>query len=134
MTNRPTDPSRRPARIPVRVWSWIAEPWSRDRGEFEIKLLRKIDQLSRHIEHMEELIMATTAEIIARLDAATNEVAADLQAVRDALTAALVDVDAAKRAAVDEALAQLDAPIARLEALGADPANPVPDPEPTPEG
>lgn len=130
MSDRITGPFERPESATEKAsswWAWLVEPWSR-RDEFEIVLFRKIHQL-------EVLIMASTAEIVARLDAATNEVASDLAAVRDQLTAALADVDAAKRSAVDEALAQLDAPIARLEALGSDPADPVPvvaDP-PTPE-
>jgi hypothetical protein len=71
-------------------------------------------------------VMATADELVARLDAATNEISEDLQEVRDDLAAALAGVEHAKRAAVDEALAKLDGPIARLEAMGADPADPVP--------
>lgn len=55
------------------------------------------------------------AELTTRLDAATNEIASDLQALRDKL-ASVTDVD----------LAPLDASISRLEALGRDPENPIP--------
>ena len=55
---------------------------------------------------------------IQQLDEATNEVASDLQALRDEI---------AGGSAISEAnLAVLDAKIARLKALGADPENPVP--------
>jgi len=104
------------------LWGWLPEPWGRRHDTFERELMRRISRL-------EALIMASVSEIVTRLDAATNEIASDLQSVRDRLAAALADVDAAKQQAVDEALAQLDPAIARLEALGADPANPVPDPE-----
>lgn len=77
---------------------------------------------------LEEIIVTTSQEIVARLDAATTEIADDLTALRDRLTAAVADKDAAVQAAVTEALAGFDAPIARLEALGQDPADPVPAP------
>ncbi len=90
--------------------------------------------------------MTTAESLAARIDAATNEVASDLTAVRDALAAALANADASTQEAVNAELAKLDGPIARLEALGADEADPVPapveyapaepapvDPEPTDE-
>lgn len=85
---------------------------------------------------LENLIMATAEDLAARIDAATNEVADDFAQVRDALSAALADADTATQEAVNAELAKLDAPIARLEALGADPADPVPavDPAPVAEG
>lgn len=136
MTDRITGPFQRPETSTERArtwWAWLTEPWHRSCGEFDIHLLRTVARLSDRITHLETL-MATVTEIVTRLDTATNEVAADLATIKDQLTAALADVDAAKRAAVDEALAMLDAPIARLEALGADPADPVPSVEPAPEG
>lgn len=82
---------------------------------------------------MEKLIMTSAQDLVARLDAATNEIAADLRAARDAALAAAADKDEAVRVAVAEALAPLDAGITRLEVLGQDPADPVPAPaEPAP--
>ena len=82
---------------------------------------------TRQYETLKELIMATADEVVSRLDAATNEVAADLTSLRDELAQVLADQDVEKQAAVDAALAKFDAPIARLEALGADPSNPDPE-------
>jgi hypothetical protein len=58
-------------------------------------------------------------ESLARLDAATSEIASDLQALRDELAAGTIS---------DASLATLDAKIAQLEAMGQDPADPIPDP------
>lgn len=82
---------------------------------------------------LERLIMTSASDLLARLDAASNEIASDLSDLRDRLTAAVADKDAAVQAAVAEALSGFEAPIARLEALGADEADPVPAPvEPAP--
>ncbi len=65
--------------------------------------------------------MAVSAQIQAfsdRVDAATDEIAADLKALRDKIAAGT------PLTADDQAL--LDAKIVRLEALGKDPENPVP--------
>lgn len=68
-----------------------------------------------------EARMTTIEDVAARIDAATNQVAAELTAIRGEL---------ANR---DQALAdRLTPSIERLEALGADPANPVPD-QPAPD-
>ncbi len=94
--------------------------------------------VARHdlsIIELRRAIVATAEEFASRLNAATDEVARDLQSVRDELRSALEGVEVSNQAAVDAALAKLDQPIARLEALGQDPSNPVPDPvdpEPTP--
>jgi hypothetical protein len=56
-------------------------------------------------------------ELLTRLDAATTEIASDLQALRDELAAGTIN---------DASLATLDAKIAQLEAMGADPADPIP--------
>lgn len=92
--------------------------------------------LVQMIHNMEESLMATAEEFATRLNTATDEVANDLKDLRDQLQAVRDEIPAAQQAAVDDALTKLDAPIARLEALGQDPANPVPDPgtggEPTP--
>ena len=63
--------------------------------------------------------------LVARLDTATNSVAATLQTLRDQIADGGLTKE--QEAA---AIANLDGAIARLEALGADPNNPVPEPEP----
>jgi chromosome segregation ATPase len=88
--------------------------------------------LAQANNQLKESLMATAEEFATRLDNATNEIAADLQSLRDQLQAVRDEIPAAQQAAVDTALAQLDAPIARLEALGQDPQNPVPEPTPEP--
>jgi predicted nucleic acid-binding Zn-ribbon protein len=88
--------------------------------------------LSQKIHNLEGNLMATAEEFATRLNTATDEIARDLQALRDQLQTVRDEIPAAQQAAVDAALAQLDAPIARLEALGQDPQNPVPDPQPEP--
>lgn len=94
--------------------------------------------LAQKISNLEGTLMATAEEFATRLNGATDEIARDLQALRDQLQSVRDEIPAAQQAAVDDALAKLDAPIARLEALGQDPQNPVPDPgtggsEPAPE-
>lgn len=100
---------------------WMVAPWT-TLSDIQAQICR----LQLQVLDIKGMVMATAEEFAARLDNATNELASDLQAVRDDLAAALADVDAEKQAAVDEALAKLDGPISRLEALGADPADPVP--------
>lgn len=87
-----------------------------------------ISTLIHKIESLEDR-MATAAELVARIDTATNEVASDLRTVRDELAALRDSIPAAQQAAVDSALTALEAPISRLEALGQDPADPVPAPD-----
>ncbi len=84
--------------------------------------------LAQMIADMKGTLMATAEEFATRLNDATNEVAADLQTLRTELEGVRDQIPAAQQAAVDAALAKLDEPIARLEALGQDPSNPVPDP------
>lgn len=91
-----------------------------------------VNSLFRKIDNLKGIIVATAAELIAAFNAATDEVASDLQTVRDELAAALADQDQAVQDAVNAALAGFDAPLARLQALGQDPENPVPAPEPAP--
>lgn len=95
-----------------------------------------VNSLFRKIDTLKGIIVATAAELIAAFNAATDEVASDLQTVRDQLAAALADQDQAVQDAVNAALSGFDAPLARLQALGQDPENPVPAPvEPAaPEG
>jgi hypothetical protein len=69
-------------------------------------------------------LMATQAQFderMTKVDAATTEVANDLQKLRDELKAG--------GAISDANLALLDAKIARLVLIGSDPENPVPAPE-----
>lgn len=119
--------------------TWLAMPWDicSDMQRDMAVLLLEARTIPRLFTRLEKLIMATADALAARIDAATNEVASDLKAVRDRLAAVAAAADTDKQAAVDAALAQLDGPIARLEALGADPADPVPDqpagPVPAPE-
>lgn len=82
--------------------------------------------LTQQITELETRLMATAEEFATRLDTASNEIAAELQSLRGQLQSLKDQIPAAQQAAVDAALAQLDGPIARLEALGQDPANPVP--------
>lgn len=74
--------------------------------------------------------MTTADALVQAFNAATDEVASDLQTIKDALAAAVADQDAAVQAAVAAELAKLDAPLARLQQLGADPTDPVPDEPP----
>lgn len=59
--------------------------------------------------------------MVARLNTATNDIAADLKLLKDQIAAGTVS---------DESLAKLDADIVKLEALGASTDNPIPDPPP----
>lgn len=83
-----------------------------------------IASLRRLIKSQGDAIMATQAEfgaVLTRIDTATNEVAADLQALRDQIAGA--GMSAEDEAAI---LAGLDAAASRLEGIGRDPENPVP--------
>lgn len=83
--------------------------------------------LTQTLSRISEDLMARTQEftdLVTRLDAATNELASDLQALRDQIANGLSQTD------TDAVLATLDSKIATLEALGADPNNPVPTPAP----
>lgn len=88
------------------------------------------------LDRLERLIMVRADDLVARLNVATDELAADLSDIRQALRDALADADAATAAAVTEVLDRFEAPISTLEALGADEADPVPAPvdeeQPTP--
>lgn len=75
------------------------------------------------LQALKEAVMTqadTIRALAGRLDAATNEIATDLKALRDKVAEGTV---------TEADLAPLDATITRLEALGADPENPVPDVE-----
>lgn len=76
-----------------------------------------------------EDIQAAVDDLSTQLDEATNEVAKDLQALRDELASGVeggltADEATALQARLD---AKFGPVVARLQALGADPANPVPE-------
>jgi hypothetical protein len=107
---------------------WL--PWA-PRTQF----LRQVRAIWRDITNLRS-DMASAAEYAARVDAATNELASDLSAIRDRLAAVEQASEADKQAAVDAALAELDGPISRLESLGRDdaPAEPESPAEPSDGG
>lgn len=75
----------------------------------------RLRRLDYHVERL-MIQLASTKEIVARLKAATDELANDLKAARD------------KVAEQDSALAaELDPLVARLEEMGSDAKDPVPD-------
>lgn len=79
-------------------------------------LARLVNSHDDRIEQLEER-MSTTDDLIVRLNTATDEIAHDLDDLRNQV------------ANVDPAIAAKFEPlVARLEALGQDPANPVPEP------
>lgn len=83
--------------------------------------------LTKELEHLKEklqLIMATIEDfsaVLARIDTATNQIAADLKALKDQIAGA--GLSAAVEADV---LAQLDAKAKALEAIGKSTAPPTP--------
>lgn len=77
---------------------------------------RLVNSHDDRISQLEEKVAATD-DIVARLNTATDEIARDLAALRDQV------------AGLDPAIAAKFEPlVARLEAMGQDPANPVPAP------
>lgn len=129
-----------PAPPPIQQWLdrlKASEPADHDRrlAALEAQQSTSTVALAALVQMIQDLggqLVATAEEFATRLNTATDEIASDLQALRDQLQSVRDEIPAAQQAAVDSALALLDAPIARLEALGQDPTNPVPDPEPTP--
>lgn len=87
-------------------------------GDAEVK--RKLD----YIINQNTIIMAKQEQfdaLMQRLDATTNDIAADLKLLKDQIANDTIS---------DESLAKLDANIQKLEAIGASTENPVPE-EPT---
>jgi hypothetical protein len=85
------------------------------RGDLKNLWSYVMDQ-TEHITRIGEITMARVDELRARLAAATDELARDLEDLRGRL------------AQQDEALAaELEPMVARLEQMGTDPSNPVPD-------
>lgn len=87
------------------------------------------EAILRHREMMKRMAL-NAADLQAAMNTATDEIASDLQTLKDNLAAAVADKDEAAQAAVQEALAGFEAPIARLQAMGQDDENPVPDAPP----
>lgn len=85
------------------------------------------------LDELEILIMARADDLVSRLNVATNELASDLRDLRDQLEAAIAGADSAVAEAVTGVLDRFESPIATLEAMGADQADPVPD-VPAPDG
>lgn len=69
-----------------------------------------------HVTKIGEVTMARVDEVVARLGAATDEIARDLDALRQEVAG--LDVDVA---------AKFEPLVTRLEQMGQDPQNPVPD-------
>lgn len=79
--------------------------------------LAAIWRVPEAMSRMKGELMAESDNLVSRFDAALNELASDLASLRDEV--------AGSDAAISAKFAPL---IARAEALGADPQNPVPDP------
>jgi septal ring factor EnvC (AmiA/AmiB activator) len=77
------------------------------------ELERRIKRLERHMSRVDD--------VIAQLNTATDEIARDLADLRDQIE----NLD-------PETAAKFEPLLARLTALGQDPSNPVPNPEPSP--
>jgi hypothetical protein len=86
---------------------------------------RKLDAVQKSLDALTRLVrrnhMAESAQITAfrlRVEAATNELASDLKALRDKI--------AAGTPLTPEDMASLDGIATQLEAMGVDPADPIP--------
>lgn len=96
----------------------------------------RLDLLLTHIHRVftqGEQLMSAADDLkagIAKIDSATNNIAADIQRLKDKITSSMSPADVA------DVKAQLDAAVSRLEGIAADPDNPDPAasaPEPVPE-
>jgi hypothetical protein len=76
----------------------------------------QLARLQQQHADLRRRLMAATDDLAARLDSATNELANDLAALRDEV--ANLDAGVA---------AKFEPLVSRLEAMGADPNNPLPD-------
>jgi hypothetical protein len=103
----------------IRIDLHVHSPEGSDRvAEQLAKILHAIGALEAHTKGN---LMAVSAQIQAfsdRVNAATNEIASDLQKLRDKVAAGT------QLSAEDAAV--LDAAASKLEAMGVDPENPVP--------
>lgn len=107
------------------------------RGRGHEELATEIKKLGQKMARMEKKLMSKAEEINAKVDElrqafsdATDEVAADLERLRQEVQAGLTggltaDQATALGTKLDEALAPI---AARLTELGKDPVNPVPEP------
>lgn len=89
--------------------------------------LRQQRALWNTLVDLKEYVMSAAENYVARLNAATDDIAGDLRTIRDQLANVQAASESEKAAAVDAALAQFEGPIARLESLGRDESNPVPE-------
>lgn len=92
-------------------------------AEFLERLSALETQVSTQQERLNKMDQAI-AKVISDFDEATNEIEKDLTDLRDKISRGLSETDKA------EAIAMLTQRADRLKALGADPANPVPDQPP----
>lgn len=82
--------------------------------------MRLLDRLSviwhtpELLEEMETLIMSASADYAARLDAASNDLSAELADLRDRIAQAVASGQAADQSWADA----LEGPVSRLEAMG----------------
>lgn len=91
-------------------WDWLPAT----RADLQILWSYVLGQ-TEHITMMGERTMALVDDLVARLSAATDELASDLEALRQEV------------AGLDENVAAKFEPlVSRLEAMGRDPENPVP--------
>jgi phage repressor protein C with HTH and peptisase S24 domain len=99
--------------------TWIDDYLPVSRGELNRRLKSLWDYAlsqTEHITKIGETAMARVDEVVARLGAATDEIARDLDALRQEV------------AGLDESVAAKFEPLVnRLEQMGQDPQNPVPD-------
>jgi len=83
-------------------------------------------KINSALREIKEMIMASADALVAAFNDATNEVASDLQTLKDQLAAVIADQDVAVQNALNAELAKFDEPLQRLQDLGADPTDPVP--------
>lgn len=84
------------------------------------------------IDELETRLMTRADDLLARFNAATNELASDLRDLRSALEDATAGSDTKVAQAVNAVLDRFDAPITALEELGADDQVPAPPTGPGP--
>lgn len=90
------------------------------RTNLDQEWIQLINEKLTLIIYQNKIIMAKQEQfdaLLQRLDATTNDIAADLTLLKEQIAAGTIS---------DESLAKLDSNIAKLEALGASTENPVP--------
>ena len=78
------------------------------------------------LDEMEARLMTRADDLVARFNAATNDLAGDLREIRAALEEATSGSDSKVAQAVNAVLDRFEAPITALEELGADDQPPTP--------